>query len=136
MTDGCERGSVLVGDLKVRAGEQGTVGKELHRLEWRDGGRRMRLLRIGKRERRHSVRLLATDAERFPAARENRQMWALTHECVDQVCAAVEQVLAVIEQEQEPLVLEVLGEHLADRLARLFLQSQHRRHRLRYQTRV
>ena len=32
------------------AGEQGTVDEQLHRLEWRDGERRVRLLRIGQRQ--------------------------------------------------------------------------------------
>ena len=46
------------------------------------------------------VRLLATDAKRFSATREHRYLRALTQEGICQRGAAVEQVLAVIEQQQ------------------------------------
>ena len=68
--------------------------------------------------------------------RQDPHAGALPHERVGQRRAGVEQVLAVVEQQQQPLVLEVLGERLGDGLARLFLHAQHRRHRLRHETRV
>ena len=59
----------------------------------------MRQLGIGQRQRRHSIRLLSADAERFPAARENRQQRALPQQRIGQLRSAMEQVLAVIEQQ-------------------------------------
>ena len=60
----------------------------------------------------------------------------LTYERVDQLRATVDQVLAVVEEQQQPLVLEVLGESLDDWTAWLFHQAQHRHYCLRHETLV
>jgi hypothetical protein len=114
VADGGERRSVLVGDLKIRAGEQGPIGEQLHRIERRDRGCSMRMRRIRQRKRGHAVRLLATDAKRFPAAGKNRQERALPQQRVDQLEAVLEQVFTVVEEQQESPVLELPGERLLD----------------------
>ena len=72
----------------------------------------------------------------FAAARQDPHVGPLTQQVVGHRRAGVEDVLAVIEEQQEPLVLDVLGERVGDWLARLFLHTQHRRHRLWYESRV
>jgi hypothetical protein len=136
MANGSERGSILVGDLETRVDQLRAIDEELCRFVLRQGLWRLHLLQMGKRERRHSVRLLSTNAESFPAARDNRHLRALPHKRVGQPRAAVEQVLTVIEQQQQPLILEMLGERLDDWLALRFPHAEHRRHRLWHETRV
>ena len=131
-----QRRSVVVGDCKIRAHQQRTIDEELHRFIRGQALRRLRRFPIRQRQRRHSVRLLAGDAERFAAARQDLDVGALSQECVGHFGAGIDQVLAVVEQQQQALVLEVRGERLSDGLAWLFLHPQNRRHGLRHETGV
>ena len=67
-------------------------------------------------ERPHRVGDLAVDAERFPAGGQHPQLRAAPAKSVGQVGGRVEQVLAVVEHQHDPLGGEVRGERV-DRAA-------------------
>ena len=63
-------------------------------------------------------------------------MRALPHEGIDERRACIEQVFAVIEQQQEPPVLEMFDECRRDGLPRFFVETKHRRRGPRHEARV
>ena len=138
IANGSERGGVLVVTVKVRAGEQGTVGEQLHGLEWRDGFRRVRLLRIGQRQRRHSVSPARHRCRALPGcSRESVTCWTLTQRARRPACAQPSSRCSQLSSSSSSLLsLRYSVSVWAMVLPGCFLQAQHRRHRLWHETRV
>ena len=78
--------------------------------------------------------MLPGGAERLPAAGENLQVGALPQQHVDHRGAGINQVLTVVHQKQQALVSQVLGEGVAEGLARLFLEAKRAGHRLQHES--
>jgi hypothetical protein len=62
-------------------------------------------------QRRHHQHAFTVDAQGLPAGRQHRGARAGAHEAVDQRGAAVEQVLAVVEHQQQPVPVGQRGQH-------------------------
>jgi len=58
------------------------------------------LLKSGDVERRNAVDRLTFDPHHFTAGRQNRGAWAQAHHGFGQSCHRVDQVFAIVEQEQ------------------------------------
>ena len=69
-------------------------------------------------------------AETFPARRQHRHLWATMLDRVDQARDRVEEMLAVVEHQQEPLRGEIVEHGLVERPTRQRLHPQARRQRL------
>ena len=101
-----------VGHREIRAGELRAVDEQLHRLELRDrvpacapaSGRASRATAPGTTARPRCRALPGWSRGSADAGTAQKR--------VGQLRAAVEQVLAVVQQQQQPLVLEMLGERL------------------------
>src|SRR4029453_13585928 len=107
-----------------RANTNGAIDEQLQGLERGDRGGRVDLAGFWQRQRWHAIALLTGDAQRFPTARQDREVRASPHKGISEQRACIEQVLAVIEQKQEPLVPEMFGECRRDRLLRLFFEPE------------
>ena len=127
--------------LQDRRGVRGVDGearldgaRALH--EQRHGVRSQQRLRrglsiLGQRQRRHVDHDLAGDPERLPAGREDPDVGTGAQQRSGEDGRGIVDVLAVVEDQQRPLVREVLGEG-GDRPARrVVLEPERREHGLR-----
>ena len=109
----------------------GPVEEDRHR---RDPGRVLRV-RVGKRERRQPEGVLRGEPERFAAGGQHRQPRARGQERGDRVARRVEQVLAVVDDQQPGALAEERDAGRED-VALDDLQVQRRRQRVRDRGRV
>ncbi len=85
---------------------------------------------------RHAIGLLTRDKPRLAAARQHLHARAVSHQRVGEACACVDQVLAIVEHEQHPLLLEMTDERVLRGLARKIADAEHGGHRLRHEARL
>ena len=83
---------------------------------------------IGGGERWDEPRGLAGDVQGLPAGRQDAKPRRSTQQGLRQVGHVVDDVFAVVEHEQELLVLKVIRERLLQRPRRLFLDLERERH--------
>ena len=101
---------VVAAELESGCGLRGPGGEQPHRL------RRQRLLRgrsgdqPGEGERGDAPGHLAGNAERLAAGRQHGQVRAAAEQSLGEARDRLDQVLAVVEQEQLPAIADVLGE--------------------------
>ena len=93
-------------------------------------------VRVGHRQRLDREVLLAEGVERLPAGREHGHAGRLGQDRLDQVGARVEQVLAGVQDQQQPLVPQVLEQRVEGGPRVLLGQAEHARDRVRQQQRV
>ena len=103
-------GPVVRGHLEGRAGLSCTLDEQGDGLGLGDAVRRQLLLVVRYRERTHLDDRFSRDAEGLPARGEDPQRRGLTKKGVGEHRTGVEQVLAVVEDEQQPLGGEVLDQ--------------------------
>ena len=98
----------------------------------RDLGQRRRVrLACGQRQRRHRMRLLGLDGQRFAAGREHREVGARGDQRPDPRCG-VGQVLAVVDDQQQLLDGQKALDRVRHRLARERDDRQRAHDRPRY----
>ncbi len=98
------------------------IHEQLHRIRARQRFDARRARR--ERKRQHRIRLLARDAQRFPAGRDDGELRRGTEQRVGEVRAGAHHVLAVVEDEQEPARLHVRAQRLRQRLAGLLAHAE------------
>ena len=117
------------------------VDEEAHRLRSRkpleiEGRRRIPVRSIepiGDGERRHRVGRLARHAKALAAGGEDAQRPARLQQPLGELRARPRQVLAVVQDEQQPAVRHMSFERLGKRSPGGFLDPEHRGHGLRHQ---
>ncbi len=123
-----DRVGVLLGEGKSREHRAAAVDEELHGIARGQSLERLRRsgsARFGQRHRRHGHQALAGHAERLAAGCHDAQVGAAAEELVRDVDDRVEQVLAVV-QDQEHAPVGERGQQCRDRAAGRLLQLQRR----------
>ena len=127
---------VVVGDPERRLRCSGAVDKELHRGK---RGDRIGVYRGGRRRRcqwRQRIDALATHIQGFAARHQDCRARSRPQQALRELGARLHEVLAVVEDQQQVPVPHELQQRVDDREPGLFLHAQHRRHRLRHETRI
>ncbi len=88
-----------------------TVDEELDRFGLADAFE-LDTARVGQRQRRHEPRALAFEAERLAAGRHDRQRRAGPQQRLRQLRAGVDQVLAIVEDEQRGIAFQLIDDRL------------------------
>ena len=112
-TDLGHRADWLVVQVEIRPAGPGPLGEQ-------PGG-----ILDGQRRDGHDP--LTLDAERFPAGRQHRYPWAMPHDLVEQPRGRVQDVLAIVHDQQQLACPQILDDGLLDAEALLLLQPQSRR---------
>ena len=86
-------------DSEVRAHKLRAVAEELHCGGAHDAFGCLRLLRVGKRKRRHLDHVLAGDAQGFAAAGQYPHVLTTAQDQVDESGTGIQQVLAVVQHQ-------------------------------------
>ena len=90
----------------------------------------------GQRQRRHRIDLLAGDLELLAAAREDANLRRGQQQRGGERGAGVDQVLAIVEQQQQTPRLEMTAERLREVDTGALAHAQHLRDRARHQRRI
>ena len=114
---------VVVRDGEVTLGQPGPVGEQFDRL-------------IDHRQRRHPPRRLTRNTDRLTTCREHGQPRRRTQQSDDQLCARVQQVLAVVQHHQHSAIAHKAHHRVDRRAPGLIRQPQRTRHRQRRHRRI
>ena len=87
-------------------------------------------------QRWHCPQLLVANAKPFTAGGKNIHGRRAREDGLDQVGSGIENMLAVVEDQQSDPALQRSGHRLADGLIRLLGDAQHRRHRVGHSRRI
>ena len=110
------------------------VGKEPHGLAVAD---RVHVVAVGGRVKGGDpVDSLAVDGERLTARREQHNVRAIPQQCVRELGAGAEDVLAVVQQHEQAPLADRFGERADDGAARVLRYAQHVRDGDRDEVRV
>ncbi len=110
MAKGGDGVRVVVAELESGGGLRGPGGEQPHRLRRRRLHRRRAGDQLGEGERGHAPGHLAGNAERLATGRQHGQVRAAAEQGLGEVGDRLDQVLAVVEQEQLLAVADVSGE--------------------------
>jgi hypothetical protein len=99
------RGDLEAGNYRFRPSDEQVDGRELRRLAGSETG-----VYVGHRQRRHRVHVLAGDHQRLSARGEDVQFRRGPEQPVHQGRGCLEQVLAVVEDQQGVPGAQVVGE--------------------------
>lgn len=89
----------------------GACHEQVHCLVMRDRLQTNILRVLGKRHRRHGKYVFPGQSQGVPAGSEDPKVWGLSQEGVHEHRAAVPEVLTVIEDQEQALVFQVVGDH-------------------------
>ena len=116
-------GAVARVEREPRLDQPSPVDEDPHRFRVAD---RRELVRRRQRQRAHRIDLLAGDAERLAAGRDQVQCRARREHRLDDGDHGVDDVLAVVEHDQQPARRHVLGQARCQRRAVDFGNAEHR----------
>ena len=117
------------GLLQLRARHEQLDGfRARQRLDARGG--------LGQRERQHRIDLLARDAQRFAARRDDPDVGRRAQQRVGKRCAGAHHLLAVVEDQQRLPRLQMRAQRVRERLARLLAHGEHLRRLVRDERRI
>jgi hypothetical protein len=119
-----DRGVVVGGQPEARDGRGRPVQEQGDRVVAGECLRRGQLVRVRNRQRGHGQDVLAGDAQRLSAGGQHVQLRARAQQLVDQDGAGIDQVLAVVQDEQQVPAGEVVGQGGQAPVAGLLAQSQ------------
>ena len=91
---------------------------------------------FGHRKRRDGVRAFARDAQRLPAGRQDLQTRSGAEQPRCEVRTRLHQVLAIVENDEEAALRDELFQRLDNRAPCLLDDAEHRRNRLRNESRI
>ncbi len=97
---------IPVGDAKGRLRRDRALDEQVHRFELHQGLGGDCPAVIGDRERRHRIVRLARDVQRLAAGRQDLQTRARLQHLLRELGAGVDQVFAIVEDEQQSPVLD------------------------------
>jgi len=119
-----------IGHHELGVAEDGAFDKQLRRLELPQLVCREHSRGIGSRHGRYAIEGFASHAQRFAARRQNPQLGTATQQRMRQACGRLDQVLAVVKDEEQFARLQVLDEHVEQRVAWRLADVENRGHRL------
>ena len=136
MTDTGERRRVVLRHTKRGLRGDRAVDEKPYRLVFRKRRRRDHSRQPWTRQRGHRVGSLSRDPERLAARRQNFDLRAALEQLRCKLGARLDQMFAVVENDEEPSTADVLEKCLRHRAPRFLLDAEYRRHRLRHETRI
>ncbi|HLW12350.1 MAG TPA: hypothetical protein VKU81_06600 [Casimicrobiaceae bacterium] len=127
---------VVLGQVKRRLRGHRSLDEKPCGVRLGDFRKRGFALRIGNDERRQRIRRLAANVQPLAAGRQELHARQRLQQFRCQFRAGVDQMLAVVEDEQQLAVSAMPGQRLRHGAARFLLDPERRGHRLRHQFRV
>src|SRR5436190_6578181 len=112
------------------------IDEEPDSLGTRESGARHFVLFPGERERRHAPRGRPRDAERLAAGGQNSKVWGGLEQRFRELCARLDEMLAVVEENQERPAGQVVRERLLERPRRVLAQPERRSDSLGHESSV
>ena len=115
--------SVLAREREVRGGGVSALHEQSHGLGGLDFCEIRPTFQVGESERRNGIRVLPGQMERCPARRQDAKPRGRCEQAGD--CRrGCEEVLEVVQDEQELLVADIVGQRLQGRLARVLAEAE------------
>ncbi|KRT77838.1 MAG: hypothetical protein XU14_C0004G0008 [Armatimonadetes bacterium CSP1-3] len=130
MDDAGHDGRDPIGHHELGVAEDGAFDEQLRRLELPQLVCREHSRGIGPRHGRYAIEGFPSHAQQFAARRQDPQLGTATQQCMRQACGRLDQVLAVVKDEEEFARLQVLDEDVEQRAVRRLADVEHRGRRL------
>ena len=127
---------VVLVEGELRICSRGALGEQRHGVIPRHLLQGVTCAPIRQRQGRHGQCRFAANAQGLPAGREDSHVRTALQHPQSQLHACVEQLLAVIEQQEQPALGQVLHQDVEWRTRCLLLQSQRGGHAVRQKCRV
>ena len=127
---------VVLRQTECRAGRRRTIDEEAHRRILGQRVDRDRFLRRGHCQSRYRKAHFARHTQGLPAGRQNPRTRAPPHQAPCQCRAGLHNVLAVVEDEQEASIGDVLDQRFGHRVSRFLLDAEHGCDCLRHESRI
>ncbi len=130
------RVGIQIGEREARTCPLGAVCEQAHGVEHRQLDDIQPVARTGDRQGRHPPRDLARHPERLATGGQDREPRTGGEQAVGEVRDGVDDVLAVVQNDQDRTVSYEPGDGIDGRLGGGLPHPQHARHRGRHRTRV